>query len=136
MKTILKKLAQENMDPEKAASFRVGDNVKVSLKIKEGDKERIQVFAGIVIARKGGGATETFTVRRLAFGEGVERTFCVHSPNVTKIEVESSSHTRRAKLYYLRQRTGKSARIKRARTTKPSAAKANASQEANTVAAE
>ena len=82
------------------------------VKIKEGDKERIQAYSGTVIARKGAGATETFTVRRISFGEGVERVFPVHSPYIAGIEVESSGKSRRAKLYYLRERSGKMARLK------------------------
>ena len=89
--------------------FKVGDGVKVSTKVREGDKERTQVFSGIVIQRKGGGIHETFTVRRVSFGEGVERTFPVHSPNIEKIEVERVSQVMRARLFYLRERQGKSA---------------------------
>lgn len=96
--------------------FRVGDTVKVHVKIKEGDKERVQVFEGVVIARKGQGLTETFTVRRVAYNVGVERTFPLHSPRLDKITVSSRGRVRRAKLYYLRQRTGKAARIKKLRT--------------------
>ena len=92
--------------------FSVGDVVRVHLKIHEGGKERTQAFAGIVIARKGSGSTETFTVRRLSFGEGVERIFPVHSPAITKIEVIRSLPVRRAKLYYLRKRIGKAAQPK------------------------
>lgn len=95
-------------------SFKIGDSVRVHVKIKEGDKERIQVYAGLVIARDGGGSNETFTVRRVSFGEGVERVFPVHSPYVTKIEVERSGKVRRAKLYYLRGRTSKQSRLKEA----------------------
>ncbi len=95
-------------------SFKIGDSVRVHVKIKEGDKERIQVYAGLVIARDGGGSNETFTVRRVSFGEGVERVFPIHSPYVTKIEVERSGKVRRAKLYYLRGRTSKQSRLKEA----------------------
>ena len=91
--------------------FKVGDGVKVSTKVREGDKERTQVFSGIVIQRKGGGIHETFTVRRVSFGEGVERIFPIHSPNIESIEVKRRGVVRRAKLYYLRDRRGKSARI-------------------------
>lgn len=90
-------------------SFKVGDGVRVSNRVREGDKERVQVFAGIVISRKGGSVQETFTVRRVSFGEGVERTFPVHSPNIEKIEVERVSQVMKARLYYLRDRHGKSA---------------------------
>jgi large subunit ribosomal protein L19 len=91
------------------APFKVGDGVRVHTKVREGDKERVQVFAGIVIARKGSGIHETFTVRRLSYGEGVERVFPVNSPNIDKIEVERESEAMRARLYYLRRRTGKAA---------------------------
>ena len=89
--------------------FKVGDGVRVHTKVREGDKERIQMFAGVVIARKGHGIHETFTVRRISYGEGVERVFPVHSPNVEKIEVERESIPMRARLYYLRTRKGKAA---------------------------
>jgi large subunit ribosomal protein L19 len=91
--------------------FAPGDTVKVHVKVKEGEKERIQVFQGLVIARKGGGVRETFTVRKVSQGVGVERTFPVHSPVLEKIEVERHGQVRRAKLYYLRNRRGKAARI-------------------------
>ena len=91
--------------------FAPGDTVKVHVKVKEGEKERIQVFQGLVIARKGGGVRETFTVRKISQGVGVERTFPVHSPVLEQIEVERHGQVRRAKLYYLRDRRGKAARI-------------------------
>jgi large subunit ribosomal protein L19 len=91
--------------------FAPGDTVKVHVKVREGEKERIQVFQGLVIARKGGGVRETFTVRKISQGIGVERTFPVHSPVLEKIEVERHGLVRRAKLYYLRERKGKAARI-------------------------
>src|SRR3954469_20958931 len=91
------------------APFKVGDGVRVHTKVREGDKERVQVYAGIVIARKGHGIHETFTVRRLSYGEGVERVFPVNSPNIEKIEVERESEPMKARLYYLRRRTGKAA---------------------------
>ncbi|HEV8266579.1 MAG TPA: 50S ribosomal protein L19 [Thermoanaerobaculia bacterium] len=91
--------------------FSPGDTVKVHVKVKEGEKERIQVFQGLVISRKGGGTRETFTVRKVSQGIGVERTFPVHSPTLERIEVERHGQVRRAKLYYLRERRGKSARI-------------------------
>lgn len=91
------------------AEFKVGDGVRVHLKIQEAGKERIQVFAGIVIARKGSGVHETFTVRRISFGEGVEKVFPVNSPTIDKIEVDRESITRRARLYYIRDRIGKEA---------------------------
>jgi large subunit ribosomal protein L19 len=89
--------------------FKVGDGVRVHTKVREGEKERVQVYAGIVIARKGGGIHETFTVRRLSYGEGVERVFPVNSPNIEKVEVERESEPMKARLYYLRNRTGKAA---------------------------
>lgn len=90
-------------------SFQVGDTVRVHTKVIEGDKERIQVFSGVVIGRRGHGINETFTVRRISFGEGVERVFPVHSPRIEKIEVERRGDVRRAKLTYLRKRVGKGA---------------------------
>jgi len=100
--------------------FKVGDTVKVHFKIVEGNKERIQVFEGLVIARKNGGVRETFTVRKISFGVGVERVFPVHSPRIDKIEVIRHGDVRRAKLYYIRDLTGKAAtRVKEAKTTKP-----------------
>lgn len=97
-----------------APSFKIGDGVRVHVKIKEGDKERVQAFAGTVIGRQGRGSTESFTVRRISFGVGVEKVFPVHSPYLQKVEVERSSRVRRAKLYYLRDRTGKKARLREA----------------------
>jgi large subunit ribosomal protein L19 len=97
---------------EDIAPFQVGDNVKVHYKIVEGDRERIQVFEGRVIRRQGASNRETFTVRKISFGVGVERTYPVHSPKIDKIEVTGRGKTRRAKLYYLRDKVGKSARLK------------------------
>jgi len=105
------KINAEGLKAEKPV-FGVGDGVRVHVKIKEGDKERVQVFAGTVIARDGRGSTETFTVRRMSFGVGVEKVFPVHSPYIEKVEVERSSKIRRAKLYYLRELTGKKARLR------------------------
>ena len=90
-------------------AFRPGDTVKVHVRVVEGDKERIQIFAGIVIGRKGRGLNETFTVRRISYGEGVERVFPLHSPRIAKVEVEKEGRARRAKLNYLRTRKGKEA---------------------------
>ena len=98
--------------------FNIGDVVNVSVKIKEGEKERIQIYTGTVIARRGAGMDEMFTVRRIVAGEGVERTFPIHAPNVVNVTVERQGHVRRAKLYYLRERTGKSARVKEKRREK------------------
>lgn len=92
--------------------FEIGDTIKVHVKIKEGTRERIQVFEGTVIAKKHGGITETFTVRRVSYGVGVERTFPVNSPKIAKIEVTRRGSVRRAKLYYLRDRVGKAAKVK------------------------
>ena len=92
--------------------IRIGDTVRVHIKIKEGSKERIQVFEGTVIARKHGGVNETFTVRRISYGVGVEKVFPVHSPNVVKVETVRKGKVRRAKLYYLRGRVGKAAKVK------------------------
>ena len=92
-----------------ANNFKVGDSVRVHTRVIEGDKERIQIFTGIVIGRKGRGLNETFTVRRISYGEGVERIFPLHSPRIAKIEVEQQGRARRARLNYLRKRKGKEA---------------------------
>jgi large subunit ribosomal protein L19 len=105
------KIDAENVKAD-APKFGIGDNVRVHVKIKEGDKERVQVFAGAVIARDGRGSTETFTVRRMSYGVGVEKVFPVHSPYLEKVEVERVARVRRAKLYYLRSRSGKQARLR------------------------
>jgi large subunit ribosomal protein L19 len=96
--------------------FGPGDNVKVHVRVVEGGRERVQVFEGVVIGRSGGGLRETFTVRKISFGVGVERIFPVHAPIIQKIEVTRRGDVRRAKLYYLRDRVGKAARIKEKRT--------------------
>ncbi len=108
----LARIHSENTRKDPLPAFAIGDTVKVSVKIREGAKERLQAYEGIVIARDGHAATETFTVRRLSHGVGVERVFPLQSPNLAKLEVESSGHTRRAKLYYLRDRTGKRAKLR------------------------
>jgi large subunit ribosomal protein L19 len=95
--------------------FRPGDTLKVHVRVIEGARERIQVFQGVVIRRQGGGVRETFTVRKVSFGVGVERTFPVHSPNIAKIEILTRGDVNRAKLYYLRERRGKAAKIKEKR---------------------
>ncbi|MBM3661965.1 MAG: 50S ribosomal protein L19 [Actinobacteria bacterium] len=95
--------------------FEPGDTLKVHVKVVEGNKERVQIFHGVVIARQGGGLQETFTVRKLSYGVGVERTFPVHSPIVDRIEVVTRGEVRRAKLYYLRDRVGKAAKVKEKR---------------------
>lgn len=104
----LEKAAMKQNFPE----FAPGDTVRVFVKIKEGDKERLQAFEGVVIARKHGGVRETFTVRKISYGVGVERIFPLHSPRLDRIEVVARGHVRRAKLYYLRDLSGKAARIK------------------------
>jgi len=110
----MKRLAQleKSYMRESVPPFTPGDTVRVHVKIKEGDKERVQVFQGTVIGRRGGGTNETFTVRKISSGIGVERVFPLHSPNIAKIERVRAGAVRRAKLYYLRELTGKSARIK------------------------
>ena len=106
------KLISESSIKKELPVFNVGDTVRVSVRIKEGERERIQVFEGTVIARKHGGVSETFTVRRSSYGVGVEKVFPLHSPFVEKVEVVRKGKVRRAKLYYLRNRTGKAAKVK------------------------
>ncbi|RIK14550.1 MAG: 50S ribosomal protein L19 [Acidobacteria bacterium] len=110
--------------------FRAGDTVNVHVKVIEGSRSRVQVFKGVVIRRHGGGIGETYTVRKVSFGVGVERTFPLHSPNVEKIEVVSRGDVRRAKLYYLRELRGKAARIRERRESVPTSGKAAAPAEA------
>lgn len=105
---VIERIEQEQLKKE-IPQFAVGDTVRVHSRIREGDKERIQVFHGIVIARRGHGINAAFTVRRLSYGEGIERVYRLHSPWIEKIEVERSAKVRRAKLYYLRGRKGKDA---------------------------
>ena len=111
MSSIIDAINQENVKTN-VPEFNVGDTVKVMVKVIEGDRERLQAFEGIVIARKHGGISETFTVRRMSFGVGVEKTFPIHSPKVADIQVTRRGKVRRAKLYYLRARTGKAAKVK------------------------
>ena len=99
--------------------FQAGDTLRVNVKIKEGDRERVQAYEGVCIGRQGGGINESFTVRKISFGEGVERVFPLHSPNIESIEVKRRGVVRRAKLYYLRDRRGKSARIAERQTVRP-----------------
>ena len=108
---VLKVISESSMKKEVPA-FNVGDTIKVHVKIQEGDKSRIQIFEGTVIAKKHGGVNETFTVRRVAHGCGIERVFPLHSPVVEKVEVIRRGKVRRAKLYYLRDRVGKAAKVK------------------------
>lgn len=114
---ILQLVEKEHLS-KSAPQFRVGDTIDVHTKIVEGDKERIQVFGGTVIMRKGAGINETFTVRRIVNNEGVERIFPLHSPFIAKVVVRRSGETRRAKLFYLRDRVGKSVRLTESRKAK------------------
>lgn len=111
MNNIINAFTSEQLKSE-VPSFEIGDTVKVHNRIKEGQRERIQLFEGIVIAKKNGGISETFTVRRISYGCGVEKTFPLHSPNVAKVELVRHGKARRAKLYYLRDRVGKAAKLK------------------------
>src|SRR5579863_9267764 len=115
MPSLLEKIEQQQMK-KTVTGFRPGDTVRVHVKIKEGDKERIQVFEGTAIRQRRGGSHSTFTVRKISFGQGVERIFPLHSPMVEKIDVVRSAKVRRAKLYYLRKLKGKAARMKEVRT--------------------
>ena len=107
----LKEIAKDSLK-EEVPSFEIGDTVRVDVNIREGDRERIQAFEGTVIARKGSNVAETFTVRRVSYGVGVERVFPIHSPNVKAVKVVRKGSVRRAKLYYLRDRVGKAAKVK------------------------
>jgi len=124
---LLDKIESEQFRKE-AANFAVGDTVRVHTKVVEGDKERIQIFSGVVIGRRGRGLNEMFTVRRISYGEGVERVFPVHSPRVDKVEVERKGRTRRAKLTYLRKRLGKGATLVKERETRAASAAGGASE--------
>ena len=108
MSSIIDAIEKEQFKAD-VTDFKVGDGVRVHTRVVEGDKERIQIFAGIVIGRRGRGMNETFTVRRISYGEGVERVFPIHSPRIAKVEVEKKGRARRAKLNYLRDRKGKEA---------------------------
>jgi large subunit ribosomal protein L19 len=112
------KLVENSFLKENIPQFKPGDTLRVYIKIKEGGKERVQVFEGICIARSGGGTRETFTVRKVSFGVGIEKIFPLHSPSIEKIEVVRYGDTRRAKLYYLRELKGKKARVKEKIKTK------------------
>lgn len=115
MSDMIRKLEQSQMEKE-IPSFGPGDTVKVHVKVKEGDKQRIQIFEGLVIARRGGGLGESFTVRKISGGVGVERIFPLYSPSIDRIEVGRHGRVRRAKLYYLRELRGKAARIEEKRS--------------------
>jgi len=106
------RLIAEDSFKKEMPKFEIGDTVKVNVNIREGERERIQVFEGTVIARKGSGVSETFTVRRVSYGVGVERVFPIHSPNVKNVDIVRKGRVRRAKLYYLRDRVGKAAKVK------------------------
>lgn len=108
---VIQKLENKQLKQD-ITSFRIGDSVRVHTRIIEGEKERVQVFTGTVIARKGSGASETFSVHRVAYGEGMERVFLIHSPRITKIEVIKEGDVRRSKLYYLRGTSGKASKVK------------------------
>ena len=110
---IINKIEQEQLKAD-VTPFNVGDTIKVHTRVIEGGKERIQIFQGIVIAKRGSGINEAFTVRKISYGEGVERVFPLHTPRIAKIEVVNRGKVRRAKLYYLRGRVGKAAKIKEA----------------------
>jgi len=113
---ILKSVEQSSLKPAaEVPQFAIGDTVDVHTKILEGDKERIQVFTGVVIARSGSGSREMFTVRRIVAGQGVERKFPIHSPRIAKVDVKRSGIVRRAKLYYMRERSGKATRLRERR---------------------
>lgn len=120
----LLKIAEQSSYREQPLEFEIGDTVDVHTRILEGDKERIQIFNGVVIARRGGGINENFTVRRIVAGEGVERTFPVHSPKVAAVEVIRHARVRRAKLFYLRDRVGKATRLRERRPKKKAEAAA------------
>lgn len=108
---IIEKIEKKQLKKE-ASSFQIGDTVRVHTRIIEGDKERTQIFMGTVIARKGKGLSETFSVHRVAYGEGMEKVFLLHSPRIAKIEIVKRGHVRRSKLYYLRGTSGKAAKVK------------------------
>ena len=112
IENIEKEQISKLMEGKNVPSFKPGDTLKVHTKVKEGDRERIQIYEGVCIARKNDGLNSSFTVRKISFGEGVERVFPLYSPNVAKIEVERIGKVRRAKLFYLRSRTGKAAKVK------------------------
>jgi len=114
MQKLIEEITKEQLKTD-LPTFRPGDTVRVNVNIVEGTRERVQVFEGVVIKRRGGGISETFTVRKISYGVGVERTFPLHTPKIAKIEVMRRGKVRRAKLYYLRELRGKAARIKEIR---------------------
>ena len=121
---LLDKIESEQFRKAGTAEFGIGDSVRVHTKVVEGDKERIQIFSGVVIGRRGRGLNQTFTVRRISYGEGVERVFPVHSPRVEKVEVERKGAARRAKLTYLRSRLGKGATLVKEKVSRGTSAPA------------
>src|SRR5262249_39875516 len=124
---LLDKIESEQFRKD-SAEFSIGDSVRVHTKVVEGDKERIQIFSGVVIGRRGHGLNETFTVRRISYGEGVERVFPIHSPRVDKVEGERKGRTRRAKLTYLRKRLGRGATLVKEKEGRAATAAANMSE--------
>src|SRR3954451_9841601 len=130
---LLDKIESEQYRKE-PTNFNVGDSVRVHTKVVEGDKERIQIFSGVVIGRRGRGLNEMFTVRRISYGEGVERVFPIHSPRVDKVEVERRGSVRRAKLTYLRKRLGKGATLVKERESRTTTARGAAAAPAPAVA--
>ena len=130
---IIQQLEKEELDRLAATraipDFQAGDTLRVNVKIKEGDRERVQAYEGVCIGRQGGGVNESFTVRKISFGEGVERVFPLYSPNIDSIEVKRRGVVRRAKLYYLRDRRGKSARIAERQTARKVAVPATGTAE-------
>ena len=108
----LKLIAQDSLKADVSEAIKVGNTVRIQVRIREGERERLQAFEGTVIARKGAGVSETFTVHRVSYGVGVERVFPVHSPNVDSVELVRAGKVRRSKLYYLRDRVGKAAKVK------------------------
>ncbi len=133
MSTIIESIEQRQLRKD-IPRFKAGDTVRVHFQVIEGQRRRVQVFEGIVIKRQGSGARETFTVRKQSFGVGVERTFPVHSPKIEKIEVGAIGDVNRAKLYYLREKIGKKARVRELRQTPAQLAAARAESEANQAA--
>src|SRR3974390_1309436 len=131
--TLLEKIESEQYRKDKT-DFAVGDSVRVHTKVVEGDKERIQIFSGVVIGKRGHGLNEMFTVRRISYGEGVERVFPIHSPRVEKVEVERKGRTRRAKLTYLRKRLGKGATLVKERESRAAVEESAAAAPATTPA--
>lgn len=135
MSIIIDKIEKEQLK-DNIPDFNVGDSVKVHCLVKEGEKERTQIFAGLVIAKKGSGVNASFTVRKISYGEGVERVFPVHTPRIAKIEIISRGKVRRAKLHYLRERVGKRALLVKPADTSPKGKKAAAKAAAASVQGE